>query len=111
MVGMARAALSSVVTGVALVIATILMAPGAGANTPACNDVVNDPALATCTCICEAGSRFPGCLNLQAGTAAPTPNQCPDMLQGRRVLSRGDALTVASPRFSGSASTVAISLA
>jgi hypothetical protein len=78
---------------------------GARADTPACDEIVQDPTIATCTCICEAGSLFAGCQGLAEGTAAATPNQCPDMLQGRRVLSRGDAVLVASPRFSSSNNT------
>ncbi len=72
------------------------------ADTPICQELVDDPTIATCTCICESGSPFPGCLNQEAGATTPTPDQCPDMLQGRRVLSAGDTLMVADPHDSGS---------
>ena len=88
----------------------LLFAPGARADTPMCNAIVNDPTIPTCSCICESGSTYSGCNGLSAGTQAPTPGQCPDMLQGRHVLSRGDALVIASPRLSGSANTVALGL-
>lgn len=82
-------------------------AHGALANTPACDEIVQDPTISTCTCICEASSLFAGCQGLAAGTAAPTPNQCPDMLQGRRVISGGDAVVIADPHISGSSDTIA----
>ncbi len=80
----------------------IAAAQGARADTPMCNDIVNDPTIATCTCICEAGSSFPGCFNAATNAQVPTPNQCPDMLLGRRVLSRGDALLASDPVIGGS---------
>jgi len=64
---------------------------------PMCNDVARDPTIATCTCTCESNSRFSECQGKSAGDPASTPGQCPDMLQGRRVLSGGDALLVADP--------------
>ena len=73
-----------------------------------CNDVVQDGTIATCSCICEAGSLYPACIGRSEGTVAATPGQCPDMLQGRRVLSRGDALAIAAPRFSGSSNMIAL---
>jgi hypothetical protein len=83
-------------TGLVLV-AALTVTPGARADTPGCQDIVNDPTIFTCTCICGSGSSFSGCAGQSEGTAVPTPNQCPDMLQGRRVISRGDALAIADP--------------
>ena len=94
----------------ALAGALFAFAHGALANTPACDEIVQDPSIPTCTCICEASSTFPGCQGLTEGTAAATPNQCPDMLQGRRVLSRGDAVVVADPHNASSNATVATTL-
>ncbi len=85
-----------------LLAAVMGFVPGARADTPACDAIVNDPTIATCTCICEADSQFSGCIGLSEGTEAPTPGQCPDMLQGRRVLSAGDALATADPVIAGS---------
>jgi hypothetical protein len=96
------------VVAASLVLAALVAAPAVRADTPLCNDVVQDPTIATCSCICETGSLFPGCIGLSAGTAASTPAQCPDMLHGRRVLSRGDALAIAAPRYSGSTNMIAI---
>jgi hypothetical protein len=86
--------------------AMMAFASGARAETPTCNEVFNDPTIATCTCICEAGSSFPGCFNAATNAQVPTPNQCPDMLQGRRVLSRGDALLASDPVIGGSTTDV-----
>jgi len=91
-------------------LAALVSAPGARADIPACNAVYNDSTIATCTCICEASSSYPGCNGLSEGKQAATPSQCPDMLQGRHVLSGGDVLAIASPRLSGSANTVALGL-
>ena len=59
--------------------------------------MLNDPTIPTCTCTCEAGSQFPGCFNVAAGASVPTPNQCPDMLQGRRVIAAGDVALLDNP--------------
>lgn len=48
----------------ALAWAVFGLTPGARADTPACDDIVQDPTIATCTCICEANSLFAGCLGL-----------------------------------------------
>ena len=89
--------------GLGLLVAMALaFAPSARADTPACNDIVQDPTISTCTCVCETNSQFSGCSGQAEGTEAPTPNQCPDMLQGRRVLSEGDALATADPVIAGS---------
>jgi len=98
---------SSMVT-VALWLAALALAQGARADVPMCNDIVQDPTIATCSCICETGSLFPACIGRSEGTVAATPGQCPDMLQGRRVLSRGDALAIAAPRYSGSSNMIAL---
>jgi hypothetical protein len=89
---------------VALATAVPGSSPGAQAGTPTCTRVFNDPTIHTCTCTCEAGSQFPGCFNAATGATVPTPNQCPDMLQGRRIIAGGDVLLVDNP-FSASASS------
>ncbi len=83
---------------VAVAALTSLIAPGAQAQPPMCNAVASDPTLAACSCICEAGSSFHGCFNAATNTEVPTPNQCPDILQGRRVIAGGDALIVENPQ-------------
>ena len=55
-----------------------------------CDAVVNDPPPVACTCICEANSLYPGCALKSAGEIAPTPDICPDMMQGRRTMAQGD---------------------
>jgi hypothetical protein len=82
---------------VAVLTAVAAFAPRARADTPTCTEVFDDPTIPTCTCICDAGSQFPGCFNAAAGAKVPTPNQCPDILQGRRVIARDDALIVDNP--------------
>lgn len=66
--------------------------------TPACSEINSNPTLPTCRCICDDESSFLGCFGRSLGTAVPTPNQCPDMLQGRRVISLSDTLAIANPR-------------
>ncbi len=81
--------------------AVVVFAPGARADIPMCNDVQtarNDGTdLVTCTCTCEASSKFPACAGSKSGTSVPTPGSCADMLQGRRVISRGDWLVINDP--------------
>lgn len=80
-----------------LMLAPLMATSAAHADTPKCDAVNGDPTIPTCTCICESPSEYKGCSGLSAGTPTPTPEQCPDMLQGRHVLSRGDGLVLASP--------------
>ncbi|MCP4626921.1 MAG: hypothetical protein GY850_25940, partial [bacterium] len=81
----------------AVAMAVLVFSPGARADTPMCDDVVNNPTIVTCTCICEASSSFPGCQGLDENTAAPTPNRCNDMLHGRRVILRQDWPIIENP--------------
>lgn len=84
-------------SGATILLLGVVLALPAVAGAPMCNQAAGNPALATCTCVCEASSNFAGCVGLPAGANAATPDQCPDMLQGRRVLSRGDALAASFP--------------
>ena len=77
-------------SAVALAAVALCFVPGARADTPTCTQVFNDPTIATCTCICDVGSPFPGCFNAATDVTVPTPNQCPDMLLGRRVIAGGE---------------------
>jgi hypothetical protein len=71
--------------------------PALATPPPDCTDVQNDPGISTCTCTCTADSTFLACLNASSGAVVPSPNSCPDMLQGRRVIARGDWLVVDNP--------------
>jgi len=80
-----------------LSLAVLVSATVARADIPMCDTIVQDPTVAACSCICEAGSSYTHCIGKSQGTRVPTPERCPDMLQGRNVLSRGDGLVLASP--------------
>jgi hypothetical protein len=94
------------VPATALACAVVIFAPKAGADTPMCDQIVEHPTTPTCTCICEDDSSFSGCPSgVTAGTAVPTPNQCPDMLQGRRVISGEEAVLVPDPTIANAPAT------
>jgi hypothetical protein len=95
-----RSLIAEIATSVSLV--AFVSAPGARADTPMCEEVTS--TIVTCTCECEQDSKYNACVGQAGGTLAPTPNNCPDMLQGRRVLSGGDALLVPDPTKAGAPS-------